>query len=929
MQMAQPETSLHSALMADDSRGVLVLGRAIEDCNPRACGLWGDEFSELIGKTLPELSPEVQPGGTPSRKHLTARIQAAQSGLPQAFEWQFRRANGELFDTLVSLESVEMDGRRLVCRVRDLSTLQQAESALRESETRLQQILNNATAMVYVKDRDGHYLLVNRQFERQFHIREAEILGRRDYHVFPREMAETFRRNDLQVVATVKALEFEETVLLADGEHIYLSSKFPLFNTEGEAYAVCGISTDITERKRIEEALRNVALGVSGAIGSDIFKEIVRYLTMALEVDCAYIGKLVEEPNECIHTLAVYDHGKLQENIEYDLKGTPCENVVGKQFEYMPSGASADFPGDPLLQELHFDSYAAYPLFDSQGGALGLIAVMDRKPLRDRDLTEALLKIFSVRAAAELERLRTDEARRISEESYRAIFEASEDALFIQDIDTGTIVDVNPRACEICGYSYQEMKGMDVGMLSSGEHPYTLEEAAKLIEQAKAGRPLRFEWHRKNKDGSLHWDEVVLKRATIAGVDRILAFIREITERKQAEAERVRLEAQLYQAQRMEAIGHLAGGIAHDFNNILTGVMGYVVLAAERAEQIGDEKLNKYLDRAYRSGERARDLIQQMLTFSRGQRGEPRPLSLGPLIKESFKLLGSTLPSTLECHIQIAGETPPVMLDPVQVEQVLMNLCINARDAMGGSGRIEVGLGSVAHHNAVCTSCHQTFTGSFVEMAVRDTGPGISRENLERIFEPFFTTKETGKGSGMGLSTVHGIVHEYGGHIIVHTAAGRGTEFQVLFRPLVSARAQSTPSSPATITVFEKTPALRGRVLVVDDDEVAGDFMEDLLEDWGLEVRLSKNPLEARDLFTQDPQHFDLVVLDQTMPRMTGLELAGQLLALRPDLPVILYTGYSEDLSEEQITSVGVRALIKKPVDTDKLHRLIEDLLSA
>jgi PAS domain S-box-containing protein len=403
MQMAQPDTSLHATGVADDTRGVLVRDRASEDCNPLACRLWGNEFSGLIGKTLLELSPEAQPDGTLSRKHLTARIQAAQSGLPQAFEWQFRRADGELVNTLVSLESMEMEGhRRLVCRVRDLSTLQQAESALRESETRLQQILNNTTAMVYVKDRDGHYLLANRQFERQFHIREAEILGRRDYDVFPREIAETFRRNDLQVLVTAKALEFEETALLADGEHTYLSSKFPLFNTEGEVYAICGISTDITERKRIEEALRNVALGVSGVIGSDIFKEIVRYLTMALGVDCAFIGKLIEGPSECIHTLAVYDRGKLQENIEYDLKGTPCENVVGKQFEYFPNGVLVDFPGDPLLQELHFDSYAAYPLFDSQGGALGLITVMDRKPLRDRDLTEAMLKIFSVRAAAEL-----------------------------------------------------------------------------------------------------------------------------------------------------------------------------------------------------------------------------------------------------------------------------------------------------------------------------------------------------------------------------------------------------------------------------------------------------------------------------------------------------------------------------------------------
>lgn len=240
---------------------------------------------------------------------------------------------------------------------------------------------------------------------------------------------------------------------------------------------------------------------------------------------------------------------------------------------------------------------------------------------------------------------------------------------------------------------------------------------------------------------------------------------------------------------------------------------------------------------------------------------------------------------------------------------------------------VEVELQGRPHPDSL--ACHQTFTGSFVEMAVHDTGPGISPENLERIFEPFYTTKQTGKGSGMGLSTVHGIVHEYGGHIMVHTAPGQGAEFKVLFKPLVSARAESAMTSPVSAEANRKVPALQGRVLVVDDDEVAGDFMEDLLESWGLEVRLSKNPIEARNLFSQEPQRFDVVVLDQTMPRMTGLELAGHLRAIRSDLPVILYTGYSENLSEEQTKSAGIRALIKKPVDTDKLHRLIEDLLLA
>jgi PAS domain S-box-containing protein len=659
------------------------------------------------------------------------------------------------------------------------------------------------------------------------------------------------------------------------------------------------------------------------------------------------------------------------------------------------------------------------------------------------------LQIFSVRAAAELERVRSDEARRASEASYRSIFEASEDAIFVHDVDTGAIADVNPKACRAYGYSYEELKRLDVGQLSSGVTPYTLEQAVQRIAKARAGQAQRFEWHSRNKDGSLHWDEVFLKRATIGGVDRILAFTREITERKQAEEalraseeqyraifnasvdalilwsperrivdanpassrmfgyapeefpgidpgrlvppegwdtdsvvetreggetfhmeakasrkdattfdvdfhgvqvlyrgrphmlsiirditerrqaeeQRSRLEAQLRQAQKMEAIGHLTGGIAHDFNNILTGVMGYIVLAQERAERFGDTKLPRYLERAQQSGQRARDLIQQMLTFSRGQRGEPRPVRLAPLVKESVQLLRSTLPSSVEIRTHLDPAAPPALLDPVQVEQVLMNLCINARDAMGGAGRIGVRVGPATYRGTLCASCRQAVDGSFVEIAVRDTGPGIVPDIQERIFEPFFSTKEVGKGSGMGLSMVHGIVHEYGGHLVLDTAPGEGAEFRVLFRPLTSAGEAQT-SAAAEDAVAATGPALRGRVLVVDDDDAAGEFMRDLLESWGLEAELIRSSIEAREAVGRDPARFDLAVLDQTMPRLTGLELSREILAVRPGMPVILYTGYSERLSDQQIASAGVRALVRKPVDVHELFALLQDLLA-
>jgi PAS domain S-box-containing protein len=931
-----------------------------------------------------------------------------------------------------------------------------ANGAFWAEESCLRQILDNTTAVVYVKDREGRFLFVNRHFLRVFQLEEAAVIGRRGQDLFPPAIAAAHEYNDRRVLAADAAIEFEETAPLADGEHTYLSSKFPLRDRAGQTYAVCGISTDITERKRTETALRKVALGISAVTGHEVFAEIVRHLAETLDADLVFFSTPKADCPGRLQTLAVWCDGRLMEPMEYELAGSPCEHVVGQAFRYIPAEVARRFPGEALLIELGMDSYAGYPLFDSAGRAIGLLAVLRRGPLPDPEFTEAMLRIFSVRATTELERLSAETARRQSESSYRAIFEASEDAIFVHDFDTGAIVDINPKACAAYGYSREEMLKLNVGDLSSGVPPYTLAEAARWIEQAKTGGPVRIEWHRRNKDGSLHWDEVRIKRATIGGVERILAFTREITERKereealrksedrlravvataldciigmdaagrviefnpaaeqcfgyrreealgqslaeliiperyraahrqgldrhlttgqgpylgqqielsarradgsefpaelaisvaqgpegpiyigylrdisarrQAEAERARLEQQLRQAQKMEAIGQLTGGIAHDFNNILTSVMGYIGMGKDKAEQLGEAKLARYLERAHQSSQRARELIQQMLTFSRGQRGEPRPLALGPLIREAVKWLGVSLPSSIELQADLAPNLPPALLDPVPMEQVIMNLCINARDAMAERGVIRLGLSLVDHHQALCASCRKTVSGRFIELAVGDTGPGIAPEVLERMFEPFYSTKEVGKGSGMGLAVVHGIVHEYGGHVLVRTAPGQGALFRVLFPPL--SREEVADAAGPSSGESAGCPRLQGRVLVVDDEPAVGEFMQDLLEEWGLTVTVFDDSLAGRDSFMRNPQAFDLAVLDHTMPRLTGLELARDLLQHRPELPVILYTGHREALGDSQVRAAGIRALVRKPVDVAELHALLETLLPA
>jgi signal transduction histidine kinase/CheY-like chemotaxis protein len=408
------------------------------------------------------------------------------------------------------------------------------------------------------------------------------------------------------------------------------------------------------------------------------------------------------------------------------------------------------------------------------------------------------------------------------------------------------------------------------------------------------------------------------------GKPHALGMARDITARKRAEAERDALELQLGQAQKMEAIGHLTGGIAHDFNNLLASIMGYVVLAleknAERSGAAADPKLGRYLDQALASSRRARDLIQQMLTFSRGQRGSPRVVDLAEAVARSVKLVRGSIPPTLEMRTEL-GPDARVLLDPVQLDQVLFNLAINARDAMGETGSLAVTVRPAEALRAVCASCRQRFAGAFVELAVADSGPGIAPHVLERMFEPFYTTKEVGRGSGMGLATVHGIVHEHRGHIVVERAAAGGSRFRVLFPALAEGTPLASPA-PESARARKRAP-LAGRVLVVDDEPLVADFMRELLSSWGIDAVATTDPRQALVAFTAAPHAYDLVITDQTMPSTTGLGLARELLARRPGLPVILCTGHIDPIAQRELESAGIRGLLHKPVELDELYQLL------
>jgi PAS domain S-box-containing protein len=391
-----------------------------------------------------------------------------------------------------------------------------------------------------------------------------------------------------------------------------------------------------------------------------------------------------------------------------------------------------------------------------------------------------------------------------------------------------------------------------------------------------------------------------------------------------AHQEREQLQRQLRQAQKMEAVGQLTGGIAHDFNNILASVLGYADLALFEKSVQQDERVKMYLEEVLKSGKRARDLVAKLLAFSRGSNEPARPIPVTELLKETLQMLRSMLPSIIKTDLLMDPELPAAMTDPVQFQQVILNLCINARDAMTEGGVIAVTAKPVVA-TAVCTSCHTPFHGDFVEIMVGDTGSGIDADLLSRIFDPFFTTKEVGKGSGMGLSVVHGIVHSMGGHLRVESDLGKGAIFKIYLR---CADGDCDEQSGGLARNPEHVE-LRGRVLVVDDDVTLARMLERTLRHRGMDVEVVNEPTRAIELFELKADAFNLVITDYQMPEMTGVELASQLLKMRPSLPVLLYTAYSDVMIEQRSRDAGVAKVLHKPVDIHELYRTLHGLLNS
>ena len=422
------------------------------------------------------------------------------------------------------------------------------------------------------------------------------------------------------------------------------------------------------------------------------------------------------------------------------------------------------------------------------------------------------------------------------------------------------------------------------------------------------------------KDGTQVVVEIQTLPITIKNRDIVLGIARDITERKQAEIEKIKLENQLRQAYKIESIGTLAGGIAHDFNNILFPVLGHTEMLLHDIPI--ENPAHSSLKKIYAGANRAKELVKQILTFSRQEENELRLMKMQPIIKEALKLIRSTIPTTIDIKQYIRKDCGVIKADPTQIHQIVMNLATNAYHAMekdGGELKVslkEIELGELDLINQDMTP------GAHACLTVVDTGKGMDKELINQIFDPFFTTKEKGQGTGMGLSVVHGIVNNMNGAIKVYSEPGKGTKFHI-YLPVVKSLSEKQENHQTKEPIQSGTE----RILLVDDEDAIITVEKLMLERLGYRVTSRTSSIEALEAFRESPDKFDLVITDMAMPNMPGDKLAVELTKIRPDIPVLLCTGFSDTMSEEKAASLGINGFLVKPIVMKDLSYKIRDLL--
>ena len=802
---------------------------------------------------------------------------------------------------------LQVQAREMTVKVKELEAeilrRQEVEAALQASEGRFHAIFDQTFQMIGLLDLDGTLIEVNRTALELINKKEMDVKGRLLWETqwwshAPEEQEKI--RLAVAEASKGRVVRFETTNRASDGRVLNMDfSLKTVQDMEGKAINLVAEGRDVTERRKAEEEaeasrrqllniiefLPDATLVVDGAKRIIAWNKAMEEMTGISQEEAVGQGE---------YEYSQYFYGETRP-ILIDLLWESDEDNYSR-YDYIRK------IGKTLFAEVHVPSMysgqgayvwaVASPLYDQSGALVGAIESL-------RDISD---------------RRQAEQALQSSEKRFRELFDSITDYIYTHDLD-GRVTSVNPSILARLDYSMAELEGRPVSdfMRPEFKKVFRSEYLEELLKEGRSEGTFQLV-SRSGEIIYIQYRSIVIREV---GREPFVSGIgHDVSEQIRAEREVRKLREQLFQAQKMEAIGTLAGGIAHDFNNILGAMLGYTELSIQHLDP--DSIPRNHMDKVLTAGSRAAELIRHILTFSRQTEHERQPLDIRPIIKESLSLLRATLPASIDIQSDIPDIVGNVLADHSQVQQIIMNLCTNAAHAMSLKGGVLVV--SLSEITIETAKKFGLSNGRYLKLSISDSGKGIEPMIRSRIFDPYFTTKSKGEGTGLGLATTHGIVKSYGGAIDVYSEVGVGSTFNV-YLPVID-------DETRTSEVLEQ-PFVRGSecILFVDDEELLVEMGREILGSLGYTVVPHIRSFEALQDFKRNPRRFDLVLTDLTMPEMDGIELSTEILKLRPDIPILLCTGFSAQIVPERARRAGIRQVLMKPLLVGTLAQAIRQTL--
>ncbi len=763
---------------------------------------------------------------------------------------------------------------------KEISRLKQAEEVLLESEKKLNIIADSSLDSIFIKDMERRYSFVNRSLTQLFECQESDLLGKRAEDIFSPEDADSIKEVDSrsykgEIVSDVRDLCINGNL------HSFHAIQSPIRDPHGNITGITGIVRDITERKQMQEEYKDASERFRKLAESSFDGVVIIKNGVLVEANSTFAALYGYEPSEVIGM-------KVLDFIAPESKDLVSKNIM--------SGYEAPYEATVLKKDgTKFEVEASGTRLNYKGHSARITAM--------RDITK---------------RKRAEEALRESEERYRLLVESHNAPISIVDKE-GLFLSINYIGAANFGLKPSDIIGKSVRNLFPSKADTILERHQKIIESG-IGESIE-EVYDLPVGKKFYLVNILPAKDGNGNIFGVMAFSYDITERKRVEEDKVTLEEQLRQAQKMEAIGTLAGGIAHDFNNTIAAILINAEMSILQNEE--NNILRSNLEEIIQSVNHGKDLVEQIFSFARPSTQERRPLDIRLVISEIHEFLKATLSSTIKIRQNIQVKSGTILADSTQIKQIFMNLCTNAAHAMRDkNGLLEINLADEILDQKDIVTYPELKPGAYLQITIKDTGHGIDKTDIDRVFDPFFTTKGPGEGTGLGLSVVHGIVKNHEGAIRVKSKPDKGSTFQILL-PKEECEASEKVKKLHPVSKAEKGIC----ILFVDDEKVFVTAGKKMLEHIGYKVIAHTSSIEALKDFREQPEKIDLVISDMVMPDMSGVDLSKKLLQIRPDLPIIICTGYNELINSKKAKGIGIREMLKKPFYANELANTIEKVL--